>query len=143
MASLKQIRGAVKTTLETHLAGVTVHRTVPGSAAGIIVVVAPADDEGADFLVAMNRGQDTYRLDLTVLVPASTLELRQDQLDDYVTGAGDKSIRQVVFTNRTLGLPDTDAHVSGMSGYGADYSLGATQYLGAVLRLIVHTEGNS
>lgn len=140
MASLKQIRTAVKTTIEANLTGVTVHRTVPGSAAGDVVVVRPADDV-ADFNVAMGRGTDTWQLDLLVLVPASSLEVGQDQLDDYITGAGAKSVRQVVFTNRTLGLANTDAHVAAVSGYGADYRLGETPYIGATLRLVVHTKG--
>ena len=142
MASLKQIRTAVKTTLEANLTGINVHRTVPGSAAGVVVVCRPADDETADFIVAMGRGSDTWRFDLLVLVPSSSLAPGQDTLDDYITGAGNKSVRQVVFNNRHLGLTeDTDAHVSGVFGYGADYRLGNTDYLGATLRLTVHTKG--
>lgn len=141
MATLKAIRTAVKTTLEANLTGVTVHRTVPGSAAGDVIVCRPADDLTADFHVAMGRGTDTWQLDLLVLVPSSSLEVGQDALDDYITGAGTKSVRQVVFTNKTLGLIDVDAHVAAVSGYGADYQLGQTQYLGATLRLVVHTKG--
>lgn len=140
MASLKQIRTAVRTTLEANLTGLNVHRTVPGSAAGDLVIARPSDDT-ADFVVAMGRGVDTYQLDLDVLVPASELESAQDRLDGYITGAGSSSIRQVVFTNRTLGLDNTDAHISGASGYGATYELGNTPYLGATLRLVVHTKG--
>lgn len=140
MASLKQIRTATGSTLEANLSGLKAHRTVPGSAAGDIVVIQPADDL-ADFNVAMGRGTDTYQLDLIVLVPNRDLQLAQDKLDDYITGAGSSSIRQVVFNNRTLGLASTNAHVSGVFGYGADYRLGETPYLGATQRLVVHTKG--
>lgn len=143
MATLKAIRTAVKTTYEANLTNVTVHRTMPGSAAGDVIVCRPADDLTADFNVAMGRGTDTWQLDLVVLVPNRDLELAQDALDDYITGAGTKSIRQVTFVNRTLGLTDVNAHVAGVSGYGADYQLGQTQYLGATLRLVVHTTGTA
>lgn len=141
MASLTEIRAAVGSLIEANLAGVTAHRTVPGSAAGDVVVVQPAEDQLADFVVAMGRGTDTYQLDLLVLVPAQDLRLAQDALDAYITGAGDRSIRRLVFLNRTLGLVHTDAHVSGAFGYGADYRLGQTEYIGATLRLVVHTRG--
>lgn len=140
MASLAQLRTAIKTTLEANLTGVNVHRKTPGSAAGVVIVAQLAEDS-ANFTVAMGRGSDTWNFDLLVLVPASMLDTSQDALDDYVTGAGSKSVRQVVFNNRTLGLASTDAHVSAMGGYGADYVLGQTQYVGATLRLVVHTSG--
>lgn len=141
MASLKQIRQAAGDTLEANLPGLKAHRTVPGSAVGDVVVVQPAEDQLADFLVAMGRGSDTYNLDLLVLVPNRDLKLAQDALDDYLTGAGSKSIREAVFTHKDLGLTNVDAHVAGAFGYGADYRLGNTDYLGATLRLIVHTKG--
>lgn len=141
MASLRSIRTGVKTTLEANLTGLNVHRTVPGSASGDIVVVRPSEDDTANFDVAMGRGADTWQFDLLVLVPAAVLETAQDRLDDYITGAGTSSIRQVIFANRALGLSNTDAHVSGASGYGAGYQLGNTTYVGATLRLVVHTKG--
>ncbi|MEO3923009.1 hypothetical protein ABGB07_03885 [Micromonosporaceae bacterium B7E4] len=140
MASLHAIRAAVKTTLLANLSGINVHPKLPGSASGTVVVVQPAED-AADFNVAMGRGTDTWNFDLAVLVPAAMLATSQDALDDYVTGAGSKSVRQIVFNNRTLGLADTDAHVSSMGAYGADYVIGQTQYVGATLRLVVHTPG--
>lgn len=141
MATLTQIRTAAGSTIEANITGIKAHRTVPGSAAGDVVVVQPADDQVADFVVAMGRGTDTYQIDLLVLVPNRDLQLAQDALDAYITGAGARSIRQVVFNNRDLGLADTDAHVSGAFGYGADHRLGNTDYLGATLRLTVHTKG--
>lgn len=141
MASLKTIRTAVKTTLEAAIAGLTVHRTVPGTANVPCVVVRPSPDETADFLVAMKRGTDTYQLDLLVLVNRADAQLSEDALDEYVTGAGSASIRQAIFAAKTLGLSNTDAHVVGVSGYGAAYEVAGVQYSGATLRLVVHTKG--
>lgn len=141
MASLKAIRTATKTTLEANLAGVMVHRTIPGGVNSTAIVVRPSLDQTADFHVAMARGTDTWNLELLVLASTADIELGQDELDDYIAGAGAKSIRAVVFANRTLGLSDgTDAHVSGVTGYGT-YEVGAAQHVGAILPLIVHTPG--
>lgn len=142
MASLKEIRTAVKTTLEAAITGLTVHRTVPGAANLPCVIVRPAEDT-ASFAVAMGRGTDTWQLDLLVLVSRADAQLAEDQLDAYITGAGTSSIRQVIFNARTLGLAGVDAHVSGVSGYGAAYEVGGVQYTGAVARLVVHTRGDS
>lgn len=143
MASLTQIRSAVRVTLELVVGGLTVYRTVPDSITvnSVGVIVRPAPDDTAAFDVAMGRGVDTYRLDLVVLANYGDADLAQDALDEYVTGAGAKSIRQAVFNNQTLGLANTNAHVARMSGYGAQYEVGGAQYVGAVLHVVVHTKG--
>jgi hypothetical protein len=68
----------------------------------------------ADFDVAMGRGTDTWTFD-----------------------------RQVIFNNKTLGLSDVNAHISGMSRYGAEFEAAGVEHIGAVLRLIVHTTGTA
>lgn len=141
MASLTQIRTAVKTTLEAAISGLTVHRTVPGTVNLPAVVVRPAPDDTANFLVAMGRGADTWQFDLLMLVARADAQLSEDDLDGYITGAGSTSIRQAIFQAKTLGLSSTDAHVAGVSGYGAAYEVGGVTYLGAALRLVVHTKG--
>jgi hypothetical protein len=97
----------------------------------------------ANFDVAMGRGTDTWEFDIAVLVSWTDSDIAQDSLDDFVTGSGDKSIRQVVFQNRSLGLTAVDAHVSSMSDYGSSFSMASVQHIGAKLRLVVHTKGNA
>lgn len=139
MASLKAIRLAVKSTLETHLPELIGYRTVPEAAQVPSFVVEPVPP--ADFLVAMGRGTDTWNFDIHVLVSSADAGLGQDELDDYVTGAGPKSIRQVVFNNRTLGLANTDAHVAQLIAYGGQFESAGIPHIGATLRLAVHTSG--
>lgn len=143
MASLKDIRTAVKTTLEAAISGLTVHRTVPGTVNVPAVIVRPAPDDTADFWVAMDRGTDTWQLDLLVLVNRADAQLSEDTLDGYVTGSGSSSIRQAIFQAKTLGLADVNANVSGVSGYGATFEVGGVAYSGAALRLVVHTSGKA
>lgn len=145
MASLGQIRLAIKTTLDAALTtAVQVYPTAESvnviPAAGAAVVVLPAT---ADFVVAMGRGTDTWDLNLLVLVNPSDDGIAQDTLDGFVTGAGTNSVRQAIFNARTLGLTGTDAHVTGMTGYGLKYESAGVNHLGAILSLTVHTPGTS
>lgn len=140
MSSVKQIRSAVKSTLETAIPDLFAYNNVPEVTNVPAAVVEPAT---ADFLVAMGRGADTWEFEVTVLVSYADADVAQDQLDDYVNGAGDKSIRQAIFANRSLGLPDVTAHIAGMSDYGATYQVGDIDYLGAILRLVATTSGTA
>lgn len=141
MASLKAIRAAFSTTLVSVIgAGTAVYQRIPAQPALPCVCVVPAI---GNFVQSMARGTDTYELDVIVLVPSADNDVAQDRLDDYVTGAGDKSIRQGIFNNRTLGLSNVDAHISGMTDYGGSFEAVDVDHIGARLRLVVHTSGTA
>lgn len=142
MASIGQVRAGIKATIENAVADLRVYRTVEEIAHPPAVVVALATDDTADFTGAMQRGMDTWQYDLTVLVPYPDAVIGQDDLDQYIDGAGDKSIRQAIYLNRSLGLVRTDAHVARVSAYSSSYETADLQHIGAVLRLIVHTRGD-
>ena len=128
MATLKNIRAAIKTILEANIAGLHVYKRMPGSADTLPCVVVLPGSEGpeatfADFNVAMGRGTDTWFFQLYMFVSGADLDVAQDSLDDYLTGAGVKSIRAALFSNRTLGLSGTDAHLAGWSSYSQRYEM--------------------
>lgn len=139
MSGLDAIRDAIKTTIETAVPELHVYDTVP-EAANVLpcVIVIPFT---ADYVIAMGRGLDTWEFDLLILVSTSDLDIRQDDLDAYVSGSGARSVRQAIFNARTLGLTGTDAHISQMLEYGARFVVAEFDHLGARLRLIVHTSG--
>lgn len=138
MASLPAIRLAVKTTIEAAISGLMVHETAVAKPTPPCVMVVPVE---ADFVVAMGRGTDTWPFDLLVLVPSADLVVAQTTLDPYIDGSGGQSIRQAIFLARSLGLANTDAHISGMSDYGGVHEYGGASHVGATLRLVVHTPG--
>lgn len=144
MATLAQIRTAWKTTLEAAVSTVQVYPTIRSVTAipeaGAAVVIIPT---GTDFLVAMGRGTDTYLFTLLLMVNPGDDEIAQNTLDAHVTGSGSSSIRQATFANKTLGLASTDAHISGMSNYGARFESAGIDHIGAVLSAVVHTIGTS
>jgi hypothetical protein len=68
----------------------------------------------------------------------------QDALDAWVTGAGPRSLRQLFWTNRTLGLGDgTEATARGWSRYGGAFPNAGIDHIGAALRLVVTTPGTA
>lgn len=140
MATLSALRDAVKTTLTANLSGVEVYDTIPDVVLTPAIVVVPAE---ADFNIAMGRGTDRWEFDLYVLCQRAVSDEGQDQLDAYATGAGALSIRQIVFNNKTLGVTDTDAHVSGMRGYAETFPVAQIPHVGAILRLVVLTPGTA
>ncbi|WP_435111876.1 hypothetical protein [Nocardiopsis synnemataformans] len=137
MASLTQIRAALADTLN-QLEDLVAYKTVPDSPLLPCVIVTPSE---ADYTVSMGRGTDTWEFDLYVLVSLTEAGIAQDALDEYVASYGDRSIRQHIWLNRTLGLPDVDAHVSRMNQYDARFTSIDIEHVGAVLRLVVHTRG--
>lgn len=141
MSGLEAIRDAIKTTIEAAVPELHGYDTVP-EAANVLpcFIVIPFT---ADYVVAMGRGLDTFEFDLLILVSTSDMNIRQDDLDAYVSGSGARSIRQAIFNARTLGLAGTDAHISQMLEYGARFVVAEFDHLGARLRLIVHTSGTA
>lgn len=140
MATLAAVRDAIVTTVAAAVTSLTVYDTIPGVTNLPALVISPAS---ADFNVTMGRGTDTWQFDLFVMVAVPTEDLAQDALDGYVTGAGANSIRAAVFAARTLGLADTNAHVSAMTNYNISFPGAGIDHMAATLRLVVHTLGTA
>lgn len=131
-SSLAQIRTALGATIGQ--AGLNVYDTVPDVTNSPAVVILPDD---ADFEGAMRMGGDEYRFDVCIMVAAHNIRDAQEQLDAYVTGKGPKSIREHIFRNPKLGLPDVDCQVRGYKGYGGSFKTAMTNSVGAVLKVCV------
>lgn len=144
MASLAEIRTALKTTLNAAIPGLNVYAQVPDvtQLPAVVALPAPPSTTGlvCDFNGAFGRGLDTWHLDLYVLVSRTDSVLAQQALDQYVTGAGPKSIRRIVYEVPDLGLADgTDAHAEGVRDYGGEFRTAQIPHIGAVVRLTVRT----
>lgn len=138
MAGLTELRTAIKDTVSAALTELTPYDTVPDDINAPALIVAPAI---SDFTKAMQRGLDQWEFDLIVLIGLIDPQVAQNQLDAYVTGAGPKSIRQIIYNTRTLGLSNVDAHVRAMTAYGNRYDVAGVDYTGATLRLVAITTG--
>lgn len=140
MATIAAIRTATKTTISAAVSSLIGYDQVADVVNTPAFVVMP---DSSDFNMAMGRGTDTHTFKIYVLVSPREASLAQTELDKYVTGGGADSIRAAIFTTPGLGLANTHAHISGMSGYGGSYSVNEITYVGAVLTMTVHTSGVS
>ena len=141
MASLQEVRDGIKTTLENNIDGLRVYDVVPDYAINFpVAIVLPTSIQ---FNVAMQRGTDLYNFDILVAVERGNSRTAQDKLDAYITGQGSSSLRQAIFNNRTLGLTDTDATITGVGNYAADVNFNGIDAIGANLSLDVYTKGTS
>lgn len=149
MASLSEIRVAMKTTIKASIPELNVYALVSDVQQIPAVAIMPAIPRrtqlSCDFNGAFGRGMDEWTLDLYVMVSRVDASLAQQKLDQYITGKGPKSIREVLFLNPTLGLADgTDAQADGIREYDAMMPMNAAgiQYVGAVLRTTIRTPSN-
>lgn len=131
-SSLTDIREALKATLSQ--SGLHLYETVPDVTNTPAAVILPDD---ADYLGAMRMGGDTYNFDVAVLVASRNIRDAQRKLDRYVTGQGENSLREFLYHNSGLGLPDVDATVKGFKGYGGNFQQATVDCIGAVLRVCV------
>jgi hypothetical protein len=140
MANMSQIRDGLKTTVE-NISGLRCYDVIPDNALNFpIALFIPTNIE---FDLAMQRGTDLYSFDMIVAVQRTDARTAQDKLDEFVTSSGSKSIRQIIYNNKTLGLADTDARVVNMSNYSADFNLNGIDGIGANLLIEVYTKGSS
>jgi hypothetical protein len=132
VSSLTEIRDALKATIQQ--SGLNVYETVPDVTNSPAAVILP---DTSSYTNAMAMGGDEYEFDVAVLVAAHNIRDAQRQLDQFVTGKGEKSIREYLFRNSNLGLDDVDCHVKGFKGYGGSFKTAMTNSVGAVLRVCV------
>lgn len=136
MSSLRVIRKAVADTLkDPTIEGLSTYEKIVPQINYPGVVVHP---EEANYTKAFKRGLVQYEISLLVLVGGLEAYASQELLDELITPSGPKSIVQAIDNNRTLGLPDCDAHVSELSAYWVRY---LSAHIGARLKLNVVTPG--
>lgn len=141
MATLTELRTAIDNTVQQRIPGLRGFESVADVVQVPAMVVMPARDT-ADFTKAMGRGMDVWRFDLFVLVQRGDNRAAQQALDHYVSGHGERSIREVFWDNPDLGLgDDTDAFVEGIREYGGKFQTARVDHIGAIVRLTVRTSG--
>jgi hypothetical protein len=138
VAGLSVIRTGLRDLFTTEIPELFVYDTVEDVVQLDALVIAP--DE-AHFTKAMRRGHDEWRFNLYLLVPRQPADVSQARLDQYVTGAGSKSIRQIVYGADGF-VEGTSGVVTRMRGYGGSFEHNGVPHIGAVLSLTVITPGS-
>lgn len=134
-SSMTQIRTALATTLSE--AGLTVYPTIQDAINAPAAVVAPDPKTCIEYGKAMRMGSDTYYFCIQVLVAPTEISNAQNQLDSFITGQGEHSLRQLLFGNNSIGLPDVNVYVSACTGYGGTPQIAGFPYIGALMHLTV------
>lgn len=125
------VREGLKTNLET-IKGLRVYELIPTPA------IAPAAIVGQlDFTFDLNnaRGLDQANLDVVVLVQRLSERTGQMDLDKYLAGSGDYSIKAAIESDLTLGGACNTLRVT--SAEAGTYASGEIEYLSYRYRLTV------
>ncbi len=134
------MRKALQSTIQAYLGPAQmVYDTVPGIGELPAIVVEPAK---ADFVLTNGAGTDEWYFNVMVFASRADEANGQNNLDEFLSGAGSKSIRQAIFQTPHLGLSDSTAVVTGMMGYGGTTKEAGMGVVGAILRVCVYTDGN-
>jgi hypothetical protein len=126
-----EVRDGLKTNLQA-IQGMRVYDLIPSPA------VAPAAVIGQlDFTFDLNngRGLDQANLDVVVLVQRFSDRTGQNELDKYLAGAGDYSIKAAIESDRTLGGACDTLRVT--SAEAGTYASGDVEFLSYRYRLTV------
>lgn len=143
MASLEAVRNALGQTINNYVSGelfVYGHVEEFGEVPAVII-----EPDVADFQGAFARGLDEWIFNVYVLCSTKAdSAYGQGLLDRLVSGSGPDSIRQVLHDHADLGLQDgTDATVIGMKGYGGKFEWSKVGHVGAILKVLVRTDGRA
>jgi hypothetical protein len=126
-----EVREGLKANLQA-IQGMRVYDLIPSPA------VAPAAVVGQlDFTFDLNnaRGLDQANLDVVVLVQRFTERTGQNELDKYLAGSGDYSIKAAIESDRTLGGACDTLRVT--SAEAGTYVSGDIEFLSYRYRLTV------
>jgi hypothetical protein len=126
-----EVREGLKANLQA-IKGMRVYDLIPSPA------VAPAAIIGQlDFTFDLNnaRGLDQANLDVVVLVQRFTERTGQNELDKYLAGSGDYSIKAAIESDRTLGGACDTLRVT--SAEAGTYASGDVEFLSYRYRLTV------
>jgi hypothetical protein len=138
MATITEVRQAVSDVLSA--AGIRCEPWVPEVPVPPCVIVYP---DGVEFDAAFDRGLDSILLKLRVVTQWVSGRASQDELDTYLSGSGDVSIRQIVAANSDLDLANTSARVVRVTDYGSWFDTAGVAYGSAVVEVEVLTEGTT
>lgn len=130
MASLSAIREALAVRLRT-IPILVVHAQVPDSIVPPAAIVSPGfeGDPAIRFDSTMARGSDDFLFTVTLLVQYADDLAAQQELDAYLAGSGERSIKAVIEDDPSLGGLVHFAHVREARNYGRQ-AWGETDYLG-------------
>lgn len=134
MASSIEIREGLATNLRT-IAGLRVSEWVIGDINPPAAVIVPGDPSrknvyAINYDCTMGRGSDDYIFTVLLMVGNKVERASQEALDEYLAGAGAKSVKAAIESEPTLGGAAHFVNVTGVRDYGI-VEYGGQKYVGA------------
>jgi hypothetical protein len=120
MASLSGLREGLAVRLRT-IPVLSVYVEVPDTPTVPAAIIYPGfeGDPAIRFDSTMARGSDDFLFTVTVLVQMADDLAAQEELDAYLDGTGDRSMKAAIEADPTLGGLASFAHVREARNYGA------------------------
>lgn len=125
MASITDIRAALATNLAT-IAGLRTSAEMPDNPNPPVAIVSL---DSVDYDQAYAKGLVTYNFTVTVIVGRSAERTSQRLLDSYIS-TGEKSVKNAVESDKSLGSKAYDCRVSSLNSVGS-IQINDTTYLAA------------
>ncbi len=138
MGSLAAVRRGLKERLEV-IPDLDSYATVPSTIVTPCAWVAPGSP-AIEFDETMGRGCDQFNFAI-VLAVSRTDELAQENLDPYLEGTGQYSVKAAIEGDGTLGGVADWTRVSSVSSYG-EIAVNGIHYLGARFNVEVNVDGS-
>jgi hypothetical protein len=102
-----------------------------------------AHQSTSEFGGSFGPGTDMWHVGCYVLMPADgSAQPQQNLLNQFLTGCGPNSVRQILHEHGDIGLADTTAVAIGVSKYGATWEWGAVRCTGAMVTVRVITDAS-
>lgn len=133
MATITQVRNALADTITSAIPELNGYHNVPEVVQVPAIVVRPSN---CNYIVGGGTCQ-IWMYDVFVLVARTEADLKQDQLDSYLSTTGTKSIPAVLRSSYTLGLTGVDVVLEKMTGYGGQWEAARIMHIGAQLHVRV------
>jgi hypothetical protein len=136
MASVSAIRDGLRARLAT-ISGLRAYARLQGDIEVPGAVVVPS---GGTYDSTMGRGSDDMVFEVRLAVSRADDRTAQELLDQYLAGAGAKSVKAAIEADKTLGGVVDFARVAGWDDYG-DVTVAGVQYFGTTLTVEVTASG--
>lgn len=139
MSSVSAMRTALENTLSAALGDIMVYPDVQSVQSLPALLIEPFTGE---FSLTMQAGTDEWVFFIYILTSLRDPASAQSDLDAFISGSGDQSIRAIIRANRDCGLNDTTFTPIGVKGYGGNFKEAGIQMTGAILMVHAYTDGN-
>lgn len=134
-SSLAEVKEALKNTLAG--LGLQVYPQIEAVVNGPACVITLDPKQSANFAESFSLNSVCWYFNLLLLVGEQDMESATNQLDAFVTQRGPSSVREYLFSNRSLGLSDATAFARSVSNYGGTMTVAGNKYMGATVRVEV------